>query len=62
MSIDRRRLSRRAYRASELPEVLPWGKTKIAEMIKAGKIRSRMIGGSRIITDEEVERLLGGGE
>lgn len=62
MSISRRRLSRRAYRASELSEVLPWGKTKIAEMIKDGKIRSRMIGGSRIITDEEVERLLAGGE
>lgn len=62
MSIDRRRLSRRAYRASELPEVLPWGKTKIAAMIKAGEIRSRMIGGSRIITDEEVQRLLAGGE
>jgi hypothetical protein len=55
-------LARRAYRASELPRVLPWGKTKIAEMIRTGKIKSRMIGGSRIIAAEEVERLIEGGE
>lgn len=55
-------LARRAYRASELPRVLPWGKTKIAEMIRTGAIRSKMIGGSRIIAAEEVERLIAGGE
>jgi hypothetical protein len=55
-------LARRAYRASELPRVLPWGKTKIAEMIRTGTIKSRMIGGSRIIAAEEVERLIAGGE
>lgn len=55
-------IARRAYRASELPRVLPWGKTKIAEMIRTGAIRSKMIGGSRIITAEEVERLIAGGE
>jgi hypothetical protein len=56
------RLSRRAYRASELPEVLPWGKTKIAEMLRTGVIKSRLVGGSRIIAAEEVERLIAGGE
>lgn len=56
------RLTRRAYRASELTSVLPYGKTKIAEMIRDGTIKSKKFGGSRIITAEEVERLARGGE
>jgi hypothetical protein len=55
-------LARRAYRASELPRVLPFGKTKIAELLRTGAIKSRLVGGSRIITAEEVERLIAGGE
>ncbi len=55
-------LARRAYRASELTRVLPYGKTKIAEMIKDGTIKSKKFGGSRIVTAEEVERLARGGE
>lgn len=55
-------LARRAYRASELPQVLPFKKTKIFAMLKDGTIKSRMIGGSRIIAAEEVERLIAGGE
>lgn len=59
---NRSALSRRAYRASELPQVLPWGKTAIAEKIRSGEIKSRLIGRSRIVTAEEVERLIRGDE
>jgi hypothetical protein len=55
-----RALSRRAYRASELPDVLPFKKTKIAQMIADGTIKSRLIGRSRIVAVEEVERLIAG--
>lgn len=59
---SRSSLRRRGYRASELPQVLPFGKTRIAEMIADGTIKSRLVGRSRIIAVEEVERLIHGDE
>ncbi len=48
-----------AYSVSEACEVLPFGRTKIYELIKSGVIRSKKVDGRRLIPRRELERLAG---
>lgn len=47
-----------AYTAAEAVELLPWGKTKVHEMIAAGEIPSRFKHGRRYILHEDLMSVL----
>ena len=57
-----RTLRRLAYRAHELPEIIGCGKSKVAEMIADGTLESVLVGRTRLVRAESVDKLLGGGQ
>lgn len=57
---EKRQLSRLSYRPHELPAVIGIGKSKIAQLIADGTLESRLVGRTRLVSAESVERLVRG--
>ncbi len=51
-------VQKRAYRIKEFCEAFGIGRTTVYTMMKAGKLRTVKIGGSRLIAADEAEALL----
>jgi excisionase family DNA binding protein len=47
-----------AYTVAAFCKAMSLGKTKVFEMIRTGEIRSKIVGGRRLIPAEEIQRLL----
>jgi len=54
----KRAFQRRAYKVSEVAELLPLGESTIAKLVAAGIIPSTRVGGSRLISEETLNSLL----
>lgn len=48
-----------AYNVDTFCQVMSLGRTKVYDMIKSGELRSRVVGGRRLIPADEARRLLG---
>ncbi len=55
-------LKRLSYRPKEIPSVTGIGLTRVWELIGDGTLESRLVGKTRIVSAESVERLVRGGE
>jgi excisionase family DNA binding protein len=53
-------LKRLSYRPGELPAVTGIGRTRIYQLIADGTLESRLIGRTRLVSAESVERLIQG--
>lgn len=60
MKTDERIQTKRAFRVKEVPPTYGIGRTKVYELINAGKLKTIKIGGRRLILADSLEALLRG--